>query len=843
MNITVNELLLKKVKFGANPASTTEAPAPEVSNPQTGMNALTFEGMKNLMSNPTLAQEVGVPSEEAAQPTDAKSYVAPFSSNMAFQGKGAKVARKALMGTLAAAMLASATGVLTSCQPDVRVEVKQEVNFDMALLAELINGLKAEIAGLKAELQGLRGDLKAQTEELIKAKQEILNMLLDMQSQNNTNIKELQTMLLGKMDLMLTILEAQGLKSDKANQLLEEILYSNMDANRLLAAIRALVSDIKTMVSEINTKMDKMDATAQKILQYVKGTYVNTNTLVNQGEEYKKYLDEAVVYLDMLLRKADAIQLDMNANSEKLAEQLGIQHSELIALLKRLGKSEAEIMQMSTAQILAALKQLKNATEANGDKLTAILEKLQNGTISQDEAIQQIIALLTSIDTNVKELLNEVKAARAILCELRNNSRANLQQNAYMISQLQTLINGQNVIASKIDKNTATMQEVANQLGMSLDELKAMLQQMGCTMVQIQKMTAADIIKAINRNTQQLQCVMNMLQYIAKLVEQGFLSNDCANKMIIELLKNIDANVDSIKSSIANYYSGNADILAKLDKIIENQNQALENQGAQIEIAGQQTVILNSILSMLKNGVSKDDVAVIIDLLSKGNCDMNKLINLVTALNQNVSDGRAENRKFAEDVLAMLKKYGDGLMGQMSTVINLINSSNAEGEKLRDLVQKFIEAYNANNKVTQAQLKAILDAIANIHIDGGQQFDSEGFKAMLEQIIALLKTNNNLLSGIDAKIALINTSQQVIIDKLDNLAKNIPNYKQDLNEIKALLEALKNKPGYDDSAIVAKLDALMEILLTHEFCHCNCSGSGNGNHEGILGDMLHCLKN
>ena len=61
MNITMDELSLKKVKFGAEPASTqteTETQAPVESNPEKGMNALTFMGVRNLMSNPKLAQEV-----------------------------------------------------------------------------------------------------------------------------------------------------------------------------------------------------------------------------------------------------------------------------------------------------------------------------------------------------------------------------------------------------------------------------------------------------------------------------------------------------------------------------------------------------------------------------------------------------------------------------------------------------------------------------------------------------------------------------------------------------------------------------------------------------------------
>ena len=52
-------LLDKKIRFGEEPAQQT-APAavaaPETSAPQAGMNALMFQGLKNVVSNPELQQ-------------------------------------------------------------------------------------------------------------------------------------------------------------------------------------------------------------------------------------------------------------------------------------------------------------------------------------------------------------------------------------------------------------------------------------------------------------------------------------------------------------------------------------------------------------------------------------------------------------------------------------------------------------------------------------------------------------------------------------------------------------------------------------------------------------------
>ena len=64
---------------------------------QAGMKALMFQGMKNLMANPGLAKEAGVMNESASL-KNADSYVAPYSSNIAFQG----VKEKAVMAGMAA---------------------------------------------------------------------------------------------------------------------------------------------------------------------------------------------------------------------------------------------------------------------------------------------------------------------------------------------------------------------------------------------------------------------------------------------------------------------------------------------------------------------------------------------------------------------------------------------------------------------------------------------------------------------------------------------------------------------------------------------------------------------
>ena len=65
MNINSNELLLlnKKIRFAGEagkPAVDVTVPAPDTNTPQTGMSALMFQGLNNVVSDPQLAGELKI---------------------------------------------------------------------------------------------------------------------------------------------------------------------------------------------------------------------------------------------------------------------------------------------------------------------------------------------------------------------------------------------------------------------------------------------------------------------------------------------------------------------------------------------------------------------------------------------------------------------------------------------------------------------------------------------------------------------------------------------------------------------------------------------------------------
>lgn len=339
------------------------------------------------------------------------------------------------------------------------------------------------------------------------------------------------------------------------------------------------------------------------------------------------------------------------------------------------------------------------------------------------------------------------------------------------------------------------------------------------------------ILNQLVKNGMSQEDANKLLQELINEVKTGKVSAQEAWAKIQELLESIDANVAVIKDAIGKYYYDDKDILAKLDKIIEQND-------TQIDQGNKQVDLLNGILSMLKNGVSKDDIKVLIDYAAAGNADMSKLIKLVEALNQNVTDGREENKQFAGDVIATLNKLGFENADNFTTIINKMDAMDSGAADLRALIQKFMNAYKNGSKLTNDQLKDLIDAVNNIKIEGGA-VDLTSLENMLKELVDLTKDNKGLLTDIDAKVGLINVSQNAILDAIDKMHKDIkdlPNYKQDLAEIKALLQGLKDKPGYDDTKVLNKLAEILEVIKTHEFCHCKCDPD-SGHNEGIINDI------
>ena len=141
MNITKTNMLSldnKIKKDGAvNAVVSTSAASKAQSN--AGINALMFQGMQNLMANPMLAKKTGVMNDEPkADAEAAKSYIAPYSSNIAFQGTASKT-----MKTAAIAALMAIAASFASCQKET---ITQTQIVDLTPVVNAINALRQDMS-------------------------------------------------------------------------------------------------------------------------------------------------------------------------------------------------------------------------------------------------------------------------------------------------------------------------------------------------------------------------------------------------------------------------------------------------------------------------------------------------------------------------------------------------------------------------------------------------------------------------------------------------------------------------------------------------------------------------
>ena len=340
MNISKTDLLLlNKIKFaGKETAEPTEVPAPETeSSPEKGMNALMFQGMNNLMSNPNLAQKVGA-------------------NNVAFQGK---LINAKTLGMSVAAILGALS--LTNCKPDPDI-VETNVNVNVQVDQEMA----ARMQAILAELQALRQDYNNGNKEVIarlNALTSILNSMLStlntladndnytreqlqtligwaqtlVTSVNNLNDEEFKSQVLANQQAIIALLKAQGADTSKALSILQDILNSNASLSEKLDMIAGLLGDIKSMFASALNFMDKADKDKTNLYNYVKQTALNTSILVDYAQ--KAYESDSVQILNQekILNKLNVINVDMNSNLENLSKQLGVSQSTIISMLQKIG--------------------------------------------------------------------------------------------------------------------------------------------------------------------------------------------------------------------------------------------------------------------------------------------------------------------------------------------------------------------------------------------------------------------------------------------------------------------------------------------------------------------------
>lgn len=347
-------------------------------------------------------------------------------------------------------------------------------------------------------------------------------------------------------------------------------------------------------------------------------------------------------------------------------------------------------------------------------------------------------------------------------------------------------------------------------------------------------------------------------QILAKLDSQGVKLDN-----IEELIKNfmaqygIDAkNKDEL---LAKIYAAitNADAATRealngiLEKIDKNNAKADETNAlltkliALVNKLGQDGKELGAIILKMLNkiGLSMNaNFSKLLEAVERGNVSLDEIKAMLAELNKLVADGNKQNQELGEKILNYLGSIGFEMNRNFTAVLEAINKGVAGTESLRDLLEKILDNQDKNTK-------AIIDAIGNIKIDGGN-IDLSSIEKMLAELLKQSQKNGNILSNIDVKTDIIATTTKSILAVLEKeFGKNDERYKNVMN----ILTVIANKEGSKGNdekllakldEILAKLDQILDAIKNHKVevdvtgkvtCECNCGN--NGKHEGILGDL------
>lgn len=490
MNINANELLLlnKKVRFGEEAGKSTqpqiiEQPTTQETNPQAGMNALMFQGLNNVVSDPQLATNLNVMRAEVAEEgqqtvkNNTPEEATPLKTNVAFQGKASKF-KNVAMGALMALMSLGAASTLQSCQPDVTVT--QSVDVDMSALMEMVNELKA----LRQEMAD-RDEANAKKMDQIIA---MFNQVITLVQQGQLNDQQFYNLMLENQKLIVDMMVKQGYNQEEANKKFDTIINSNMSIEEKLDAIKNLVGTIKVSLDDIKASLDRAEKDRAEFKELLKENNANVIELIEQGKTIIASDSAGNAKLDNLANAIKNLNIDMNSGIDKLADKLNMSTNQLIAVMKQLGYRQEQITKMTAAEILAAIKENTAETKKNGEIMLVGFNNLEGiikdygakGEAFAKDVLNYIAAVGFEMNRNFGNLIAEVKAGRVSLDEIKALIAAmnkNIEQNGEAAKDnTDKILNYIAAVGYDMNRNFTAILNAINNGGKGTEKIEALLE-------------------------------------------------------------------------------------------------------------------------------------------------------------------------------------------------------------------------------------------------------------------------------------------------------------------------------------------------------------------------------
>ena len=528
-----------------------------------------------------------------------------------------------------------------------------------------------------------------------------------------------------------------------------------------------------------------------------------------------------------------------------------------------------------------AINKLIAGQETSNYILQQILEReIQNGMTAEE-----ILALVGGHTDILNQILASMTENNNLLTEIKNS----IGDNSAVLEALVGIQNSLDVLTSLV----AEAPDYSDQLQDIINQIND-----GNTKIETIQYLIEQLLKEVAANGDTQVDILAMLQEI----QNSNISEGEKLVQMLELLKNIDTNIENIYNvinEIKDSFGDDQGIKDALDALIK----LVQEGNAKQDVTNK---MLSKLLEMMQNGVSKDDIKAIIEAISQNgdkidavNQFLNKIQNqdlefqekilavladlgtssvdvmnqiltaiggngekldaiaqLLAKIDNNVEKYGEEGKELGNKILEAINKLGVDISGQLTQILDVINSDADTGKNIESLLQKVLEKMDSNTK-------DIIDAIANIKVGGGGNVDLSSLEKMLSELLQLTSKNNSLLESIDGKMDVINLTieraKEEILAKMDQNDANTTAILKALNEFKNISDANSKKilakmdtiinvlnnikdSTYDDTALMAKLDEILAAIKDHNItvditgkvtCDCNCGG----NHEGIIGDL------
>ena len=743
MNINANELLLlnKKIKFGegvnsgvntSDPGKSAAvlAPAPEANGPQSGMNALMFQGLNNVTTNPTLATELKVMNEAAPQQTEDKAaneYVAPYKSNLAFQGKASKMKTLAMAALMGLATL-GASSALTSCDDKEYIPVYPEmpdvnvtVNIDFAAIQSMFAQMQ-ELWQKMLELQQITNEQLQQNNEFMK---QLIEMYKNGQADANAFYEQMYNFMMSSETNQKTIIELltqNGMKQDEANKFLQEIMQEVKDGNLTAAKawekIVEILGDISNKLDGVFDKINDIFENNVEMKDEVQASLDRIESLVEAG-------NAKVDVTNNLLTDAISKNCDKIDSTNDLLGQMKDQDKELQAEILNYIAAVGFEMNRNFGDLIEAVK--NNTVDLSDVKalLESLNQKVDQNTEAGKENTEAILNYLGAIGfemvSNMNKILDEIGNNTAKLNELTQLLAKMQDQDEKFQKNILTLIeNLGSEITGKLDNIIGKF----DQYDFSLDGVEQLLAKIQAQDEKFQKEVIDllnKVVGEVGNNTTELK---NISQLLAKMENQSAEFQKNVLNAIDKLGVDISKDLTNIFNAIENGNSGSSkNIEALLEKVLEKLDTMDNNQQASakaiieaignIKIDGGGNIDISSLEKM---------VAELIDLVSKNNGLLESIDGKMDVLNMTINAAKAE-------IIELLGNEFDKNDARYQNIIKTLNEIKAQGG-------------NGGSYDDTELLKKLDSILVILDKIGNKNYDDTKLMEKLDKILEAIKDHN-----------------------------------------------------------------------------------------------------